>query len=53
MGRVNVTGFAVSAATAIAAAVVGEMMTAGDIFSLQMDGRRETNRIVKMNDSSF
>ena len=52
-GKINVTNFSVSSYTGKAAAVVGEMMTAGDIFSLTMDGTGKAEPLTRMNASLF
>ncbi len=53
-GDVNVTDFAVASSTGRAAAVIGEMMSAGDIFSFDLDGSTAPpRRLSRLNDAFF
>ncbi len=52
-GNVNVTNMAVSAATGRAAAVAGEIMTAGEVFSFEMNGALKRKCLTRINASLF
>ena len=50
-GEVNVTGIVLSATTGKGAAVVGEMMNAGEVHSLTLDGGGESKCLTRLNSS--
>lgn len=52
-GEVNVAGLAVSAGTGRAVAVTGEMMNAGELYSLRLDGAADAKRLTRINAALF
>ncbi len=52
-GEVNVTGFSLSATTGRGAAVVGELMNTGEIWSLGLDGAGESKCLTRINKALF